>query len=73
MTTVNNSEDLTFIKELIESGKVKPVIDKGYPLNEVQDAFRYLGTKRAKGKVYFQSITRIAPHDNIYKLKIILF
>ena len=51
MTTVNNSEDLTFIKELIESGKVKPVIDKEYPLNKVQDAFRYLGTKRAKGKI----------------------
>lgn len=46
-----NKNDLVFIKELIESGKVKPVIDRQYPLSEVADAFRYMGEGRAQGKV----------------------
>ena len=39
------------MSELIESGKVTPVIDRCYPLNEVPDAIRYLETMRARGKV----------------------
>ncbi len=46
-----NKNDLVFIKELIESGKVKPVIDRQYPLSEVADAFRYMGEGHAQGKV----------------------
>lgn len=37
--------------ELIESGKVHPVIDKTYPLSETADAFRYYGDGHARGKV----------------------
>jgi len=37
----NKKEDLDFIKELIESGKVAPVIDRRYPLNDVAEALRY--------------------------------
>jgi len=39
------------MKELIESGKVKPVIDRCYPLSEVPDAIRYLEEGHAQGKV----------------------
>ena len=43
--------DLAFIKELVEAGKIKPVIDRSYPLSEVPDAIRYLETGHARGKV----------------------
>ncbi len=46
-----NQEDLVFIKELIETGKIKPVIDRSYPLNEVAEALRYYGEGHARGKV----------------------
>jgi len=39
------------MKELIEAGKVKPVIDKRYPFSEVADAIRYLEEGHARGKV----------------------
>ena len=39
------------MKELLEAGKVKPVIDRTYPLSEVADAIRYLEEGHAKGKV----------------------
>ena len=45
------SKDLVYITELIESGKVKLVIDKHYTLSETADALRYLGEGHAKGKV----------------------
>jgi NADPH:quinone reductase-like Zn-dependent oxidoreductase len=46
-----NQRDLVVIKELLEAGKVKPVIDRRYPLREVPDAMRYLGEGHATGKV----------------------
>jgi NADPH:quinone reductase-like Zn-dependent oxidoreductase len=46
-----NQDDLQFLKELIEAGKVKPVIDRTYPLSEVPDAIRYLEEGHARGKV----------------------
>ncbi len=46
-----NNADLAFIKELLETGKVKPVIDRRYPLSEVADALRYLEEGHAQGKV----------------------
>jgi len=47
----NNKEDLAFIKELFEAGKVVPVIDRVYPLSEVAEAVRYLEEKKAQGKL----------------------
>ena len=44
-------EDLVVLKELVESGKLSPVIDRQYPLSEVPDAVRYVGTGDARGKV----------------------
>jgi NADPH:quinone reductase-like Zn-dependent oxidoreductase len=46
-----NQKDLLFITELWKAGKVKPVIDRRYPLSEVADAIRYLEQGHAKGKV----------------------
>src|ERR671916_520007 len=46
-----NHEDLLVLGELIESGKVTPVIDRTYPLAEVPEAMRYLEGGHAKGKV----------------------
>jgi NADPH:quinone reductase-like Zn-dependent oxidoreductase len=47
----NKKEDLNFLKELFEAGKVNPVIDRCYALHEVPEAFRYLAEGRAKGKL----------------------
>jgi NADPH:quinone reductase-like Zn-dependent oxidoreductase len=46
-----NKKDLVFMKELLEAGKVVPVIDRRYTLSEVAEALRYLGEGHAKGKV----------------------
>jgi len=46
-----NHEDLIVLKELIESGKITPVIDRTYPLAEVPEAIRYLEGGHARGKV----------------------
>ena len=46
-----SSDDLQFLRELIEAGRVRPVIDRTYPLTQVADAIRYLETGRARGKV----------------------
>jgi NADPH:quinone reductase-like Zn-dependent oxidoreductase len=46
-----NKNDLLFLRDLLEAGKVKPVIDRRYPLSEVPEALRYLEEGHAKGKV----------------------
>lgn len=46
-----NQKDLLYMKELLESGKVKPVIDRRYPLSQVADAIRYVEQGHARGKV----------------------
>jgi NADPH:quinone reductase-like Zn-dependent oxidoreductase len=45
------SEDLVVLKELIEAGKVTPIIDRTYPLSEGPEAIRYLHEGHARGKV----------------------
>ncbi len=44
-------KDLLVLKELLEAGKIKPVIDQTYPLRETPAAFRYLEKEHARGKV----------------------
>ena len=50
-TAKPNKKDLILLKELLESGKIKPVIDRRYLLNEVPEALRYLEKGHARGKV----------------------
>lgn len=49
--SIPKNEDLLFLKELIESGNVTPVIDRTYSLNEITEAFRYLDKGHARGKI----------------------
>ena len=51
MLSVERREDLLFLKELIEAGRVTPVIDRTYPLAEVPGAIQYLHEGHARGKV----------------------
>lgn len=46
-----NQKDLVFLKDLLEAGKVVPVIDRHYALSDAAEALRYLGEGHAQGKV----------------------
>ena len=46
-----DTQDLAFVKELIEAGQVKPVIDKSFSLNELPAALGYYGEGHSRGKV----------------------
>ena len=46
-----NKPDLASLRELVEDGKVKPVVERRYELDDVVDAFRYLGTGHVQGKL----------------------
>jgi len=46
-----NQQDLTTVRDLMAAGKVTPVIDKRYRLSEAPEAFRYMETGHARGKV----------------------
>lgn len=47
----SDKNDLGFLKELLEAGKVRPVIERRYTLSEVPGALRYLEEGHARGKV----------------------
>jgi len=47
----SNQEDLDFMKELMEAGKITPVIDRRYQLSETPQAIKYLGEGKARGKI----------------------
>lgn len=47
----SNNKDLVFLKELLESGKITPVIDRGFPFNELPEAMGYAGQGHVSGKV----------------------
>jgi NADPH:quinone reductase-like Zn-dependent oxidoreductase len=44
-------QDLTLVKELLEAGRIAPIIDRCYPLREATEALRYLESGHARGKV----------------------
>jgi NADPH:quinone reductase-like Zn-dependent oxidoreductase len=56
-----NKKDLAFVKELLEAGKVVPVIERRYTLAEVPEAIRYLEEGHARGKV----VITVEPDNNI--------
>ncbi len=47
----HNREDLAVLKELVEAGKLAPLIDRRYVLSDVPDALRYQGQGHAQGKI----------------------
>jgi NADPH:quinone reductase-like Zn-dependent oxidoreductase len=51
VTAKINQKDLGILKELLEAGKITPVIDRSYPLSEAREALRYLGEGHARGKI----------------------
>lgn len=51
IVALKTNKDLIYMNELFEAGKVKPVIDGPYPLNEFPEAFRIFGRAEHKGKV----------------------
>ena len=51
MVTQGPNKGLVDLKELIEAGKLVPVIDRTYQLSEVPEALRYFGVGRHKGKI----------------------
>jgi NADPH:quinone reductase-like Zn-dependent oxidoreductase len=55
----NKREDLAFLAELFEAGKVVPVIDRRYPLREVPEALRYLEEEPHLGKI----VITVVPSD----------
>jgi NADPH:quinone reductase-like Zn-dependent oxidoreductase len=46
-----NRQDFLALSELLEAGKLTPVVDRQYPLRELPEALRYLGEGHAPGKV----------------------
>ncbi|MGD0707350.1 MAG: NAD(P)-dependent alcohol dehydrogenase [Anaerolineaceae bacterium] len=56
-----NHEDLVFLKDLIEAGKVTPVIDRTYSLSEVPEAIRYMDAGHVGGKI----VIRVIPESKV--------
>ena len=52
LTADVNQTDLLLFRELIEAGKVRPIVDRTYPLSEVAKAIRHWEEGHTRGKVF---------------------
>ena len=46
-----NGQQLSQISQLVEAGKINPIVDKIYDFSQIKEALQYVNTGRAKGKV----------------------
>lgn len=53
-----NQADLEFIAKLVANGKIRPIIDRSYTIEEASEAMRYLGEGHARGKVVINVVAR---------------
>ena len=61
------NKDLKYLVELFEAGKLKPVIDKCFPLEKTADAFRYFGEWCFKGKIVIRLDHNKKPNKSLHK------
>ena len=67
-----SKQDLRFLKELMEQGKLSPVIDKSYSLSDVPEAITYLESGKAKGKLVIKVESQAVPafiQSDVQKLR----
>ncbi|MDH5389478.1 MAG: NAD(P)-dependent alcohol dehydrogenase [Gammaproteobacteria bacterium] len=61
------NKDMKVLNELFDSGKVKPVVDRCFPLSETAEAFRYFGEGHFKGKVVITMAHNEKPYKSLHK------
>ncbi|HEY1518157.1 MAG TPA: zinc-binding dehydrogenase [Solirubrobacteraceae bacterium] len=57
----HNREDLAVLKELVEAGKIAPILDRHYALGGVPEALRYQGEGHARGKIVIGTGEAVVP------------